>query len=417
MNKKIILLSSIMIFSIALFVTYITSSQDIEAAKLDPTVNNFVMADDVNAVLTLKFQEGTEKINFPIFRMTSGMLSQNGPSFEVQGIVGPNSYLHKALDVAWETRKVNSVYYVSPYQYFDVDVSITKKDQVLRNFDYVDCKIKNYRVDTLTDKEEGYTTSKNGFAIIDVIEFQCAGLQPSNPQYDNLIGQYKKNTVKDFGLNHYNMGGNSYAITTFKFDDGSEKISFPIFRTTSQIVDNSGSTFQVEGVIGSYPLLYSAIDEAKDRNAFFSTRNMGHNFFNVDVDLFNSGVLGLTLQYSDCRIKDYKTDTEFNTEEGFTKKNGFAIVDVIDVDCTGLNLVNHGYDNLKTNQNSKKLIINHDPVPFFMVDDLHAVATFDFNEGTEKIDFPVFRQTGRVLSGSYPTFELQGAVDSLPTFE
>ena len=406
----------------AITITIITqtiTTSEIEASSNSFSKNEFKMADDVHAILTFKFKTGTEKIDFPVFKMTSDVVVNRGPTFEVQGIVGPNSYLQKAMDSSWEMRKVNLLPFNYEYKYFDVDVDITKGDNSVRKFKYSECRITNFKVDTLSDKEEGYTTEKTGFAIVDIINFECAGLSPSNPQYATMMKDYSKHAIIDHGKHSHKTGGDAYAITTFKFGDGTEKISFPIFKTKSRYLSNVSPSFEVQGTVDSYPLLHKAIDKAMAARGNADAVNMGQEYFSVDVELQRGDKTTRTLQYSDCRISGYKVDTETNSEEGFTKKNGFAIIDVTNVDCNSidtkksLNESSNGNGAHKTNKFSFEHLDNQN----IMAGDVRAVASFTHRDGTERIEFQVFKQTGNVLTSSNPTFELQGLIGYHPLLQ
>lgn len=419
MNKKAITISiALMAITIAT-VTQIISTSEIEASTESFVKNDFKMADDVHTILTFKFKTGTEKIDFPVFKMTSDMVSNAGPTFEVQGIVGANSYLQKAMDSSWEMRKVNLLPFNYEYKYFDVEVDFTKDNSVIKKLKYSDCRLSNFKVDTLSDKEEGYTTEKTGFAIVDIINFECAGLTPINPLYSEMIKDYTKGTTMDYGKHHFKTGGDAHAIATFKFSDGSEKIGFPIFKTKASYLSNIQPSFEVQGTVNSYPLLHKAIEHAMANRGNSDSANRGQEYFSVDVDLQRGEKTTRTLQYSDCRISGYKVDTEFNKEEGFTNKNGFAVVDITNVICQGLtaNQSLNESSNANAVTNAKKFALEHMDNSNMMAGDLHSVATFTHRDGTEKIDFQVFKQTGKVLTTANPTFELQGLVGYHPLLQ
>jgi hypothetical protein len=65
----------------------------------------------------------------------------------------------------------------------------------VRVLQYDRCNIVNYKVDTRTDNEEGYTTGgKTGFAVTDTFTIGCGGYHAENPQLDAMIKeqQYRK---------------------------------------------------------------------------------------------------------------------------------------------------------------------------------------------------------------------------------
>ncbi len=418
-NKKAITVASLVLMAITIAtITQMVTTSEIEASTQSFSKNEFKMADDVHAILTFKFKTGTEKIDFPVFKMTSDVVVNRGPTFEVQGIVGPNSYLQKAMDSSWEMRKVNLLPFNYEYKYFDVEVDITKGDESVKKFNYADCRITNFKIDTLYDKEEGYTLESTGFAIVDVINFECAGLTPVLPNYSTMIKDYGKFQTVDYGRHNYKTGNDAHAIATFKFSDGTEKIGFPVFKTKSKYLSNIQPSFEVHGTVDSHPLLFKSIERAMANRANADSVNMGQEYFSVDVELQNGNNTTRTLKYVDCRIGGYKVDTEFNKEEGFTKKNGFAIVDVIGITCINVSADNSINEASSTSiTQSKKFSFEHMNNQNKMAGDVRAVATFTHRDGTEKIDFQVFSQTGNVLTSANSAFELQGLVGYHPLLQ
>ncbi len=71
---------------------------------------------------------------------------------------------------------------------------------------------------------------------------------------------------------------------TFHFRDGIETVNFPVFSTTADIVQNVGTIFMVEGVVGDNPLLHKALDEAYvHRMSTLTGENYDYNYRYFDV--------------------------------------------------------------------------------------------------------------------------------------
>ncbi|MBA4717732.1 MAG: hypothetical protein HRO68_00910 [Nitrosopumilus sp.] len=103
------------------------------------------------------------------------------PTFKLEGIMDfDKPHLYEAADITSKRGVYNLGY---NYAQFDVDVYLHKNGETLRHFKYFDCSVLDYKVITLFDKEEGWTTSK-GFATIDEFEFECNGYSPGNPLLD-----------------------------------------------------------------------------------------------------------------------------------------------------------------------------------------------------------------------------------------
>jgi hypothetical protein len=117
-----------------------------------------------------------------VFKQVSGFdRKSESPTFKLEGIIDYNrAYLYEAADVTFQRGSSDTQH---NYGQFNVDVYLQQGNLTLRHFQYEDCGITNYKVDTLFDKEEGWTTSK-GFATIDIFEFECSGYKPNNPLLD-----------------------------------------------------------------------------------------------------------------------------------------------------------------------------------------------------------------------------------------
>ena len=72
--------------------------------------------------------------------------------------------------------------YFFTYREFDVNVYLHQDGETIRQFNYVNCRVSDYKVDTLFDKEEGW--HGKGFAIVDEFKFTCMGYTPQNPLYN-----------------------------------------------------------------------------------------------------------------------------------------------------------------------------------------------------------------------------------------
>jgi hypothetical protein len=374
--------------------------------------NDYKMAENTQANFTFNFRDGVEVHQFPVFKMTSDFVSNDGTTFEVEGIIGKSPYLHKALDEAYKYRLMTSTGASSfefDYRYFDVDVDLIRDDQTIRTLYYYNCEILEYEAITLSSNDyESYTSSKTGFAVVDKIEFRCGGLNgesPENTTFQNV----------DYGET-YNFAENVRTFITFEFDGGVEKIEFTGFELNSGFKESDDAvtpSFSVEGVVNYYPLLYNAIDNARKVSGLSTGFNTD---FEALVEFSNGEKTLRSIDFRDCRISGAIINTETDKEEGFTGKSGFALVNEIDFDCAGLKPLNENYSqlhgdtpiwrtSLMENEQSNDLLQ--------MANGLRVMTTFTFNNAVEKLEFPIFKQ-GDVLSKANPTFELEGIVGDYP---
>jgi hypothetical protein len=136
------------------------------------------------------------------------------------------------------------------------------------------------------------------------------------------------------------------AIAYFRFVDGEETIRFPVFTQTNSLLNirDPRPSFDLEGVVGEYPLLHTAVDEAKKYGASVDYGfNFDYKFFDVEITLEQAGEKLRAFKYDDCRVLKYSIDTQLDKEEGYFtegKKTGFAILDKFSFECEGYAPVN-----------------------------------------------------------------------------
>lgn len=384
------------------------------------SINNFKMADNTYAKVTFTFRDGIEDLYFPVFKMTSSYVANDATSFQLQGTVGDYPYLHEAIDQAYDYRtSAPTVDY--NYKYFVVDVDLFKDGISQKKIRYSDCGVTGASVDTAFDLAEGYVTAKTGFAIIDVIDFSCSGMQQVIAEQNQELKPYSQNQVQDYGKNSQKLAEEVHSYATFFFNDGIEKIDFPVFKMNSGFEEKSTQRpgFTLQGIATSHTLLDNALNKARKTGGISAAYN---NDFQVTVDFANNSKMLRTLAYSNCRVDDYKIDTLLDKEEGYTGKSGFAIVEEITVSCAGLTTKN--YSGEKTDQQNT---INKNP--YIMGGFTQAIATITLEDGRqEKINFPVFKQTSTVsyettkskkssttvYTRLNPSFQLQGVVGDFP---
>jgi hypothetical protein len=371
----------------------------------------YKMAENVYANFTFTFRDGIEVHQFPVFKMTSDFVSNDGTTFEVEGIIGKSPYLHKALDEAYKNRMMtlSGSSFEFDYRYFDVDVDLIRDDQPVRTIHYYNCEILEYEAVTLNSNDyESYTSSKTGFAVVDKIEFRCGGLNGESPKTATLQNI-------DYGET-YNFAEDVRTFITFEFNDGVEKIEFPGFELNSGFEESDDSvtpSFSVEGVVDYYPLLYNAIDNARKVSGIGTSFNTD---FEALIEFSNGEKILRSLDFRDCRVSGAIINTETDKEEGFTGKSGFALVNEIDFDCAGLKPMNEGYAKLHGDAPIWRTSLMENEQSndnLQMANGLRVMTTFTFSNAVEKLEFPIFKQ-GDVLSKAYPTFELEGIVGDYP---
>lgn len=192
-------LSVIAVFAIVSFVGF--KIVDTDAATMAVQPEKFIFVEKIATTVEFKFRDGTEISPFQQFTQTGGFgtttlevakLPKSGdssektgrskPSFTLEKIVGGTPYLYEAADEAQKYGLSGGMEY--SYKFFDVIVYLSSGGDVLRSFEYHDCKVTNYVVATRSDNEEGYTGK--GFVIVDQYSFECVGYIPHNSAMDKI---------------------------------------------------------------------------------------------------------------------------------------------------------------------------------------------------------------------------------------
>ena len=402
------ILTSIVIFSIFA----ITSQAMIHTVYAEEY--DFVAG--IHTEVTFHFRDGIEIVNFPIFSTTSDIVSNIGSSFEVEGVVGNNPHLHKALDEAYVYRisaLTGGSSFDYNYRFFDVDVNVIQNENILKSFKYKNCEISRYGISTLTDDYESYLASDTGFAIVNNIEFRCGGVHINLDQNENVLDS-TSSSFTDYGPLPFALAEDVRTFLTFEFNNGSEKIESVIFTLTSAFNENSdaGPSFQIITAVLPHPLIDNAIDKSQKVSGMASSFNED---FNVYVEFANSEETLRGLDFEDCIVSGYGIVTLRDGEEGYTGKRGFATAEILDIDCSGLSPINPNFDKLSVNKSSRLSHMNNTYMSnsYDMGTGPHVITTFDFDSGTEVIVFPEFHQ-GNLIARANPSFELVGVPGVTP---
>ena len=371
----------------------------------------YLIADNTRAIVTFDFRDGQETHEFPVFSMTSNFASNSGTTFEVQGVVDDGPYLHEALDEAFKYRmmKQSGASFEYDYRYFDVDVQIVNDERTIRVLQYSNCEILDYAIDTLKDDYESYISSSSGFAIVDDIEFLCSGvtLVPNHVNHDVNSKFYEHDSLS------FTFAEDVRSVLTFEFDYGVEVVEFSLFELTSGFGEGetAGPSFHVEGIADSYPFLDNAVVDAQKVSRIASGFNTD---FEVTAEFVNGDDVIRALDFRDCRVSNYEIITYQDKEEGYTGKRGFSIVDTFGFTCAGMTPINPQMNEMKDNSSNGKMSNQYIVNSYNMGTGAHAIATMTFNNGVEVIDFPVFEQTGNLLSKDNPSLELVGVPGYYP---
>jgi hypothetical protein len=188
MNKKqtSTTISIIAIIAVASFTTF--QITEITAEEIEN--KGYVSAEDITITVEFTFQDGIEVSQFEVFDQLNGFDATKQASFKLEKIVSQSTpRLHNTADGFQHLSRSSG----SSWEHyrFDANIILAQGGSEIRTFDYKRCIVTDYKVDTLFDKEEGWTTSK-GFAVIDEFEITCDGYTPFSQTYYDLTNGHKK---------------------------------------------------------------------------------------------------------------------------------------------------------------------------------------------------------------------------------
>ena len=390
------------------------------AILLSPSIlSNVAHAEDYDFVagikneITFHFRDGIETVSFPVFSTTSDIVSNVGTTFEVEGVIGDNPHLHKALDEAYKYRLstlTGGSAFEYNYRYFDVDVNVVQGQTVLKSLEYRNCEVSQYGISTVTDDYESYMADNSGFAIVNNIEFRCGGVHiNSDDTSDSRYVQPAK--FVDYGPLPFAQAENVHTFLTFEFDHGSEKIESVIFTLTGGFneADYGTPSFQIITAVLPHPMIDDAISKSQKVSGLPSSFNED---FDVSVEFVSTEKIR-GFDFEDCIVSGYGILTLRDKEEGYSGKYGFATAEVLDVECSGLNPVNPGLSELP-NENASSLSLSNISHSYNMGKGPHVIASFEFEDGSiEAVDFPEFYQ-GNLIAKANPSFTLAGVPAKTP---
>lgn len=153
-----------------------------------------------------------------------GTLTQTKPSFILEGIVTPkHNMLYEMVDDVWE---MQGMAYQTLYSQSDFYIGLMQDEMPVRVFKYTNCKIMDYKLDTLYDGVFTYDPNGgSGRAFVDKFTFECSGYKPLN---EVQIKDAKKEIISKLEKQSINMKqlGNHSPIKETK----------PHSMTTSQVL-------------------------------------------------------------------------------------------------------------------------------------------------------------------------------------
>jgi hypothetical protein len=155
----------------------------------------------LDVISTFTFADGVETIEFSMFKQSEVLSITEDtntetvtdkatyPTIEFRGIVGDYPILYHHVD---DKNKIQGMAGTSLVDLVDIDVDLISDGEVIRGFNYVNCRAIDYKIETNPNSEESYV--KNKFTLENVFDFECQGYHPNNPTYDAMYEVEKANT-------------------------------------------------------------------------------------------------------------------------------------------------------------------------------------------------------------------------------
>ena len=174
----------------ALAVASIMGFQLSEITAEEIKAPEYLYAEGVSITGVFKFREGAELVPIQVFAQTKGFQRSEPFIFSIQKVVGFTPLLHKHADESFLFR--NSESQKQDWNPFDVEVILSTGPYEKRSFTYNKCFIKDYKVNTLRDNEEGYMNK--GFAVVEDMVLECRDMDMNNVSLQAL--ENTKNDVE-----------------------------------------------------------------------------------------------------------------------------------------------------------------------------------------------------------------------------
>jgi len=180
------------------------------------TISKFTFADGIETIEFSMFKQNeiltsTEKVNDDngqkALAADAFTRKVSYPTIELRGVVGNYPILYNHVDENLTHQGVSGTQYRN---LVDIDVEIVSGEQVLRGFNYSNCRAINYDVDVEANKEESYV--KNKFALENLFEFECQGYTPNNPTYDAMFSVEQANNESSNDLRNTDRWSSLFTV-------------------------------------------------------------------------------------------------------------------------------------------------------------------------------------------------------------
>ena len=180
------IIASIIVVVLAIGISFQGSTA--ETLEFDPTE---AAVNDLEIKATFHFVGfgDLELRTFSVYQQVSGFKKGEAVSFKLSGLAGIDKIgLYKLSDKSAQQRFGSEN---DPINKFGITVEIVQNEQVLHEFKYKECRMEDYKVNTLFDADETFS-GKTKFAIVDGFVFECKGYEPNTPLFEKLVQKIRE---------------------------------------------------------------------------------------------------------------------------------------------------------------------------------------------------------------------------------
>ena len=107
---------------------------------------------------------------------------------------------------------------------FDVDVNVVAENEIVRGFNYSNCRVIDYVVASDMNVEETYT--KKIFALENTFELECQGYHSNNPWLDKMFDVSISKTKSSLDLENTYEWPDGFYVKKETFDDKKQQLLF-----------------------------------------------------------------------------------------------------------------------------------------------------------------------------------------------
>lgn len=161
----------------------------------------------------------------------------------------------------------------------------------------------------------------------------------------SLVAFVLEKTEADEGqAKEFSFASDVSITVDFEYQNGDHELTnFESYTQKSGFSTSDPPIFVLEKIVGDTPILHHLADELQS-----SSRSVHETrfFFDTKVMLHKDGKVIREFDYDNCLITEYEVRTDYDKEEGWMNKSGFAVIDSFVIECDGYSPRSPVYDEM-----------------------------------------------------------------------